>query len=56
MSDEEREEIDRDPLAYLDRLLAASGLRVTFDGRRVKRAAREWPDCLPPMFPDGTER
>ena len=31
-------------------LVAASGLRITFDPRRYARAALCFPDCLPPMF------
>ena len=40
-----------DAVADLRDLLKSSGAVVTFDPRRYARAAREWPDCLPPMFP-----
>lgn len=56
LTDDERVEVRRDPIGALTRLLRKIGAVPTFDDRRIKRAAREWPDCLPPMFPDGSER
>lgn len=42
----------RDPVRELCDLIEASGARITFDNRRIARAAQMWPDYLPPMFPE----
>lgn len=33
-------------------LIESAGLCITLDRRRYARAARSWPDYLPPMFPE----